>query len=237
MNPIRWSELKFMARSPAHYRDVVDNPETIKQTPAMRYGDALDALLFGQKPVLTFEGASRRTKAWTIFEEQNPEAVLLLPSERENVNGMLKALQSNSDAMEKLQGTTQQKLEWKIAGRACNGTPDSFKRNRVTELKTGRTAHPDHFPWDGRRMMYHAQLTWYRNGLEVTGQIDRDSECWIVAVESTRPYPVTIFELTKRAIEEGNKLWRLWFERVLVCEQSNRWPGYTEAVVPFESLL
>jgi len=231
--PVRFSALKNMALSPAHYRWYADHP--IKQTKPMLYGDALDSLLFGTKEVLTFDGASRRTKAWTIFADENPEAVLLLAPEREQVDGMLASLQANSEAMDWLRGTVQTKIEWEMNGRKCSGTPDAFTRNRVAELKSTRSANPDRFQNDGRHRAYHAQLAWYHNGLHELGLVDKNADCAIVAVESSPPYPVTIFKLTGRAYDEGTKLWRLWFERLLVCEQSEKWPAYCESIVPFET--
>lgn len=136
--------------------------------------------------------------------------------------------------MELLTGDRQQVTRWAMNGRSCQGTPDVFLRNRVVELKSTRSANPDWFQYDARKLAYHAQLAWYANGLVQAGRIDPNPKLFIVAVESTAPYPVTIFELTPQAVEAGNKLWRLWFERLLVCEASNTWPAYTEAVVPFD---
>jgi hypothetical protein len=32
-------------------------------------------------------------------------------------------------------------------------------------------------------------------------------------------------------LERGARLCRLWFEQLLVCEESGVWPGYSEAIV------
>lgn len=197
----------------------------------MRLGDALDALLFKTKEVRTFEGSSRRGKAWDKFVEDNPESVLLTVPEQIDTLGMLASLQANSAAMDLLNGKCQQRIEWEINGRQCQGTPDVAGPNRIVELKSTRSANPDWFPWDARKMGYHAQLTWYGHGLN----LPVTAEYWIIAVESSPPYPVTLFKLTERAVTEGEKLWRLWFERLLVCEATDTWPAYTAAPVPFDT--
>jgi hypothetical protein len=32
----------------------------------------------------------------------------------------------------------------------------------------------------------------------------------------------------------GQRIWRSYFERLRVCEDSNVWPAYSDAVVPLE---
>ncbi len=143
------------------------------------------------------------------------------------------ALQERQDALDLLDGVRQQTIRWKIAGRDCEGTPDSFNDVRITELKTCRTADPDRFVWDARRLGYAAQLDWYAEGLLQSGRA-RPSSAYIVAVESTPPHPVTVFCLTDRALDQGARTWRLWFERLRACEESNAWPPYAEAAVLFD---
>jgi hypothetical protein len=238
MTPIRFSNLKYFAQSPAHYKYWLDHARP--ETKSLRFGDALDALLFQTKPVLTFDGGARRGVKWDAFEAANPGATILIPKEAEPVNGMLAAIKAHKpnpgepSAMELLTGETQQKLSWTMGGRACQGTPDVFTAKRVVELKSGRTVHPDWFLYDACKYGYHAQLAWYANALQILKLVEPNPECYIVAVESSPPFPVTIFKLSDKAILEGTKLWKLWFERLLVCEASNAWPEYTSAVVPFD---
>jgi len=233
--PVRFSNLKWLAKSPAHYAWNLAHP--MKQTKAMRYGDALDGLLFKTRDVLTLDGATRRSKAYDKFAEDHPEAVLLTAPQQDIVLGMLAAVQGNKEAMDLLSGLPgkmQKTIKWCFNDRECSGTPDVFDLVRVVELKSTRNANPDFFPWDARKMAYHAQLAWYTEGLSRSGHVEPQQR-FIVAVESTAPYPVTIFKLTDRAFDEGTKLWRLWFERLLVCEQSDTWPGYCAATVPFDT--
>lgn len=228
--PVRFSRLKAMAQSPLHYQYgmQVERPDTV----SLRLGRAVDSLIFGTMRVAGFDG-DRRGKEWKAFEEANAGAICLNRAESERVRGMVAALKRHADAMTLLDGTRQRTLQWSISGRDCQGTPDSFTDRYLTELKTDLTSHPERFIYRARRFAYNAQLAWYRNGLVQSGHAC-PAELFIVAVESTPPYPVTVFELTDRALDEGNRTWRLWFERLRASEESNAWPPYAEGIVPFD---
>ena len=58
--------------------------------------------------------------------------------------------------------------------------------------------------------------------------------CSLLAVESTAPYVVTVFRVTERALEQGRRTYRLWFERLMACEEADEWPGYVQSVVPLD---
>lgn len=234
IEPLRFGALKMMGKSPAHYRHYLDNPP--KQTKAMLLGDTLDTLTFGGKEINVFEGSSRRGKAWDTFIKETPDGIRLLLSEYETACEMQESLRNNLQAMELLMcGQSQSTQYWKLGARECRGTPDVFSETKIIDLKTTRNANPYKFQIDGRFMGYHAQLAWYFDGLRSLGLIDSDAECYIVAVESSPPYPVVTFKLSQRAMIEGTKLWNLWFSRLMVCEETNVWPGYSDAIVPFET--
>lgn len=228
--PLHFSQLKAMATSPLHYHHALQVAR--EDTKSLRMGRAVDAILFGTCGVVDFNG-QRRGKEWLAFAEANAGAICLNATEAAQVRGMARALEAHRDAMFLLSGTRQKTIRWKFAGRECEGTPDSFYPTILADLKTDMSTHPDRFQWRGRRFAYHAQLVWYAEGLVQCGLAKPETLC-IVAVESKAPHPVTVFELTERAKDEGARTWRLWFERLRVCEESNTWPAYTESRVPFD---
>ncbi len=230
--PVRFSSLKHLAKSPAHYRYALDHPP--EPSRPMRLGSAVDAFIFGHVQVAVSECATRRSKQWDQFEADNAGSVLLTPSEAEIAIGMVESLKRHKEAMDLLSGTAQKTIEWDIAFRKCRGTPD-LSSPYLVDLKTCRTAHPDWFLYDAIRMGYHAQIDWYRNGLQIHGAPEPKRKA-IVAVENAAPHVVTIFEPTVRALIAGRKLWTTWFERLRVCEESNYFPGYVEGVAPFDVL-
>jgi hypothetical protein len=235
VSPLHFYQLKWMARSAAHCRYYMDNPR--KETLALRLGQAVDAIVFKTGHVLGWSG-TRRGKDWNAFEEANPDAIILNDPERALAFGMIEALQDHRgtdtpDAMELLNGVVQDTLCWNISGRDCVGTPDVWTPERIVDLKTTRNAEPNWFARDAMWRGYHSQLAWYRNGLICSG-LAKPKDAYIVAVESAPPHPVVIRQLTDRALDQGDRLWRIWLERFLVCEASNEWPGYVQSSVELD---
>jgi hypothetical protein len=231
--PVHFSTLKHMAQSPAHYLYAATHEPP--QSAAFRLGSAVDALLLDDHPGRVVCCAARKgTKDHIKFIETAPEnAIVLPPAEFQKACDMAEAVTSHSQALELLRGERQRFVEWRWLGRHCAGTPDVFSLEHLTELKTGRTAHPDRFMSSARWYGYHAQLAWYRRALIESGY-GTPASYWIVAVESAPPYPVTVFRLTDNALDLGERMCRAWLERLLVCEESDSWPAYTDAVVPFD---
>jgi hypothetical protein len=234
MNPLHFSHLRNMAESAAHAHHY--GLYGLEQTSSMRLGEVVDKVVFslasGSRQVLLYQGR-RAGKAWEEFRDAHQDAYILIESEKRKVYGMAEAVARKADAMRVLQGRQQHTFQWRIGKRLCEGTPDAFGPDYLSELKTTKSSRPERFEYDGRHRGYHAQLAWYDNGL-VLSKLAKPRSHYVVAVESKAPHPVTVFELTERAKDQGTRLWRLWFEQFLTCEESGFWPEYVEGIVPFD---
>jgi len=231
LEPLHFSQLKHIAKSPLHYRH-----ELLSQRPDKRHfrlGRAIDCLLTGRKDGLVVYSGDRRGKAWKDFAAANQGVEIITKAEEPSVLGMADAISNHQDALLLLVGERQLKFQWEIAGRRCEGTPDCFTPRRVVDLKSTRCADPRRFKWDARKLGYHAQLSWYGNGLAAAG-LSKPTEHIIIAVESDAPFPVVVFELTETDLELGTKLWRGWFETLRTCEESDEFPGYAVGRVPLD---
>lgn len=232
-NPIHWSALKSIARSPAHYRHAAERRFT--PTASMRLGTAVHGLVLGATwPVVVYDGASRRGKAWDAFELEtlrtSPNATIMLESEMATARAMADAVRACPDAMATLDGAHEVDLEWTIAGRACAGRIDSIGAHVLCDLKSARDASPARFPWEVRRMDYATQLGWYFDGVIAAG-LPRPSKASIVAVESSAPHCVVVYDLSDEMLEMGRMRARSLLERLLVCESSDEWPGYAQGPI------
>lgn len=237
--PVRFSSLKHMSKSPAHYRHALISG--VKETKAMRVGTLVHAETFDQDGPVIYEG-ERRGNAWKAFKEENTGVEIVTRSEADKAADVTCALReailSHPTASGLLSGRIEERIFWSIGGRACQGTPDVLGTDGVdafiTDLKTTADANPAKFPWFAQRMGYVAQLAWYMDGVRAAG-LGNPTRGFIVAVESKAPYVVSCFELTPEAIDMGRRQYRIWFEQLLVCEASNSWPGYCSAIVPLNA--
>ncbi len=229
--PVRFSRLKKMAQSPAHYL-AHEEPDSM----SLRAGRATHSLVLGGDEVVLFPGKVRRGKEWEAFEVEHADAVILIESEWRRANGMADAILADPFATEILRARDvefEQQLSWDLAGRACSGRVDVVGPRLIAELKTTKYGKPGWFTTEALKRAYHAQLSWYRNGVRNTRRFVPD-ESYIIAVESSPPFPVTVYYATDRAIEAGGKLWRSWWERLMMCEKNDWWPAYAEAVLELD---
>lgn len=234
---VRFSALKEIERSPFHYLHAVQDDR--EETLAMRLGSGAHALLLGKpvrlwnQPAKKGDGkAPRQGKAWDEFRAENPDALILNAREMAEADAMTKAVRAHRRAMELIEGTIQERtVMWEHRGRRCRSTPDIRSRLHVVEFKTCQNAEPSKFRRDAYWRHYHAQLAFYLDAITASGE-GEPQEAYIIAVESSEPYGVSVMPLTDRAIRAGRQLYCDWFLRLLDCEARNEWSGYEE--VPFD---
>lgn len=236
---LRFSRLKLMDRSAAHYEY-----GKIEEKSPMRKGTALHAYLLGQKDrVVIYKGGARNEKfaKYQEFLAENKGKTILIPSETVDVEGMRRSIEKHPEAMRLLDGIQEQMITWTMNGRECQAQPDVIHLRSdhkvVVELKSVFTAKPELLKWHARKMAYHAQVDWYGNGADQAMSYPASlptEEHYIVAVESSPPYPVTILHVCGSMLEKGRRMWRSWFEKALVCEESGHFPGYAQSILDWE---
>lgn len=236
--PIRFSHLKWMAESPAHYRHAVDTPWP--STAAQSLGTAVHRLMEG-RPLPVYPGAVRRGKEWDAWRAEHGAESVTAEEDR-TARAMVASIHCHPIASSlMLTGTMERRIDWTFAGRPASSTPDLYRVGSgggiVVDLKTCRSAKPDVFLRDVRRYHYHAQLAFYREAIGQAENVAPDSlQAYIVAVESRAPYPVTVVRMTDRALRDGLASCYLWLERLRVCEAAGEWPGYSDhAPIDFDT--
>lgn len=227
--PVRFSRLKLMGLSPAHYAAA-----HVAETPAMSLGTAAHALVLGTAEVIPYEGI-RRGAEWQRFKDEHQDCEILPARQYEQAKAMAESVLRHPEAVRLLDGEHEREIEWSFCGRSCVSHLDVLGRGGewIVDLKTARTAKPERFSWSARTMAYHSQLAFYAQAVVASG-LCTPAAAYIVAVESVAPYVVTVYRLTPNALDLGLRLCRLWMERLLACEAAGRWPGYCEAIVDLD---
>ena len=229
-DPVHWSNLKRIAQSPAHYREsLLAN----RDTPSMQFGRLCHALLLGGTQIAIFPGERRAGKVWEQFKAENVGKEIVKESELAEARLVVDAVRANADAVTLLMGAKEKLVDWSYIGRACQSHIDVLGSRWVADLKLTKCAEPRRFRWDALQRGYHAQLAFYQDAAAfIRHPVE---EAYLIAVENTAPYPVTVHRLTPRALEDGRKLNRLWMERVITCEAAGEWPGYVQSIVEFDT--
>lgn len=222
---VSFSRLKKIARSPAHY--LADLRATPADNASKRFGRLVHKVTLGGDYAV-WEG-ERRGNAWKDFAKLNDGTEICTASELVEAKRIATALDRHPLAAPLLIGAKEQLIEWELRGRKCKSVLDVIGNGFIADLKTTTDARPDWMIRQAFRMGYHAQMAWYQRAAASFG-----GEVYLIAVETTDPYPVTVLRVTPRSLAEGDKMCRLWFEQLMNCEESNQWPEYSQSIVDMD---
>lgn len=229
---VRFHNLRAMGRSPLHCLQSFQ--ADTKPTKAMDIGKAIHGVLFDTENVAAYPGPVRRGKAYDAFVEEHPTASMILTlTDYGRVMSAVDAIVKNKIAMDVLRGAREETLLFDFLGLDCRVTPDVRAAEHVTELKSTSNAEPFKFAGHATRMGYHAQLAWQQIGV-AESNLGQPKTAYVVAVEQSAPFAVTVLRLTDRALDAGHRLCRLWAERIKVCMDSGSWPAYSDAIVDLD---
>lgn len=241
---VNWSTLKHLAKSPAHYRQAVDNPGD--DTDPRKLGRAthlatLEPERFRSEVVVWEE--TRRGKEWLAFQAANVGREILTRAQHTAACAISNSVKLHPLARKHLaRGDAEVSLSWRWESKPLDGfAPCSFdckgridwlaEDGTIVDLKSTRDASPEGFQRECVRYGYHAQLAMYRDGLEAAAGIV-GAPVVIVAVENFAPYVVQVYRVGEDALRVGRAHYRDLLARLNVCQLSGEWPGYSEGELP-----
>lgn len=236
--PVRFSRLKLMGRSPAHYFHACQSDD-FEETLCMRLGAGTHGLLFCKPGDVVLYDGHRAGGVWKRFQDLHPRSTILNAREWREATSFANAVRRNEHAAELLfDGTIREEtIEWTLGSRACRSTPDARGQKHIVDLKTARSADPKWFSREAFNRAYHVQLAFYDEAVVAAGG-ERADALYLVAVETEKHqdgfHPVTVYRIPDELRELGTRTWNLWFERLRVCEESQAWPEYAQGVVDLE---
>lgn len=239
-----YSTLKHILTSPKHYRHA-ERRKPQAPTNAMVLGSATHAAILEPKrfalDVAVWEGGARRGKVYDAWAEANAGKVLTRHQDMEHIFAMAKAVHQYEPAMGYLDDefSSEVTIQWDDPGTGirCKGRLDGLVMRRpspdkpaisatIVDLKTAQSIDARQFGTAAARYGYHMQLAHYRNGLAVALGIPVTSvTVAIIAVESSPPYDVGVFELDDAALMPGEEAISDAIETLAMCRESGDWPG------------
>ena len=92
------------------------------------------------------------------------------------------------------------------------------ERNIIVDLKTTKDTSYFGFANAIKRYNYHKQAAFYMDAVKA-------DEYYIVAVEKTKPYSISIVQLGDDLIDRGRELYNRDLEIYKYCVENNYWPG------------
>lgn len=240
---LNWSKLKHLARTPAHFKHLLENPPAT--TPACMTGRGLHSLVLeGESAYLEQYAVApqcdRRTREgkqlWQEFQDQAVGREIITADQAESVAGMAAAVLAHTKARKLIERCAQREVvaTWRDTdtGLDCKSRIDAWadQDGLVLDLKTCQDAGPDMFRRTAWNYQFHGQASFYLGGLGAAGgSADR---FLFVGVENSAPYAVAVYLADDDFLAAGRQLVRQCLEQLAECMSTNTWPGYGDAIQP-----
>lgn len=237
---VNWSTLKHILTSPKHYIHRLTHPQPDSE--ALIIGRALHCAVyepqeFAARYVVSpnfhrgmnddtarakgYDGGKQSAAEWDAANDRREkvESDWML-----RIQGMRDALLSDPVAGPLMcGGRVEHRIEWIDAetGIECRGRVDRVN-GCLSDLKSTRSLQ--WFERDVARLMYHAQLAWYFDGLTRAG-IETHEAPRLIAVESEAPFDVQVLTFEPEDLDAGRRLYRSALDTLAECRRAGVWPG------------
>lgn len=208
LTPLSYSSLKEFMKSPAHF--IAYKNRVYKESPAMRLGTAVHAALLEPDKFKSDYDTTPLRKGTKAYKELDGSKIWLNSSDWATVQGIKRKLKLNVEAADLLATCELREVEVKgdINGIPFRGFVDATYRvflnapadykeqDIIIDIKTTQDASPEGFARSVYNYSYHLQAAIYT---ELTGA----KQFYIIAIESSSPYSVVIYNLSQDALDSG----------------------------------
>lgn len=224
------SDLKLIrSKSLHHYRNMIRS----KSTPAQVLGRGIHACIYEPEIFKTQyielpQGFDRRTKARREEYETMAEKGIVLSHEDYKLCGQIRDSVHSHDVAENIiKGSVFERVviaRDKKTGILLKGKLDGYKTGVISDLKTTVNAQPNAFIRDIFKYGYHFQAAFYIDLVErCTGLTPK---YYIIAVEKSFPYAVSLFEMSAKTLAIGRTQYKETLSVLERAKQNNSWPSY-----------
>jgi len=227
--PLSYSALKQFDKSPNHLlaywnRDLTPSSAMIKGR--LIHTLVLEPDTFDERYAI-FEGKVKRGKAYDAFLEENEGKDIISVKDHEEALEIRDKVWNDEISAKILSETQEVEIEFEqeLYGVNMKGFVDGLGDDFCFDLKTTQSSEPSKFARDCFNYGYHLQAAIY---LAATGK----KKYYIISVESSAPFNVTVFRMTEDLLDEGFAL----LDRLL--QKYKDWDGkevgYTNVLEPLD---
>jgi len=234
---VRWSQLRRMADSPAHYQAALTR--TWADTPALALGRLTHTLtlqpeLFDSEYAV-WRGGRRAGKEYEAWEAQNAGKSHVREQDLDAAQAIATAVRSCPLVQPYLEGARYEVgTAWRDepTGLVCRALLDWCPPGALLDLKTTRSTDPGAFARSAAQYGYHGQMAHYAEGYRaMTGAYPE--RVLLVAVESAPPYDVVVYDMAG-SLEPGRTWRRTLLDRLADCIASGQYPGRASEILPLD---
>lgn len=234
------SSLVKIMRSPAHYREYIENP--VEPTSNMVLGTAFHSYLLEEeifrRNFVVMPKFDKRTKEGkenaATWEVENSSKTGLTAEQIQTISDMASSVKLHLGAASLLSyGLSETSGFWteKQTGIDCKFRTDFLVLDRSTntitgivDVKTCIDASADGFSKAIVNLGYDVQAPYYQDGLfELTGY---RVPFYFIAVEKEPPYAVAVYRTSDSMMNIGRKKYQAALQLLRWCKESNSWPAY-----------
>jgi hypothetical protein len=234
---LNWSSLKEMGRSPKHYHYRLTTPR--ESSPAMDLGRLIHSCVLEPERVVehyaVWEGGRRGTKAHEAWLAENVGKEPTTAADMEKAQAIAASVWAHPAARRVLRaGRVEVPLRWTDprTHMRCKGRPDHIRGGALTDLKSTKSIEPRAFGRSVEAFGMHAQMAFYRRGMDTLGMAQGPVR--LIAVEQEPPHEVAVYVLDPEVLYAGELLIDKLLREVKTWRSRRRWPGRFEEEVALD---
>ena len=231
------SDLKKIAKSPAHFRYWKDHPED-NDTPALVMGRACHKYMLEKDDFFTEFAVAPNVDRRTKDGKQQWEEFLLSSSGKDVISGddfevikeMHKVLYGTPFVAKLLSGEKETSffMTDEETGMEVKCRPDC--RTEIggqwicIDYKNTENADSEEFMKQAIKLMYDLQASYYKDQLDkITGE---EHLFVFIAQEKKPPYAVNVLQANDYFLKSGRDMYRTYLNLMAECEKTGEWYGY-----------
>ncbi len=239
------SKLSVFNVTPYHYYRQYVKPGAPSKAPSAAFQKGTLIHLAVLEPERFFETVvmgpceNKALKEWKDFAIAHGGLTVAKPSEFFMMGEIARQIRANPIAYEMIKGSKKEvSISWEDdeTGLLCRGRLDAFNEAQlvIPDVKTTANASPEKFFRSVGDYRYHVQAAFYSDGVKKILGSKRDPVFSWIAIETTWPYVVQVYEVPEYMIEIGRAEYKTNLRRLAKCLETGVWPCYGDPIITAE---